>query len=351
MEVYYTMSDDLRSRLQAYYAEAFPARQNAEIGELACINAGWESDVYAFAVDYGPARARRREELILRIYPGNDAYDKSEREFRGMMQLHQAGYPVPEVLVLERENSPFGQPFVLMERIRGREMWPLMFDSFRKDQQALVTLFCELYVRLHALDWRPFADDVAQYRAGDPFGLLDRELTRGRAYLQRFPVPGFSPVLEWLEARHDEVPCHRPAVVHGDFHPANMLWRDDGSAVVIDWTSIDVSDARFDLAWTLLLIDAYEDAAWRGRILEEYERLAGVAVEGLEFFDVFACLRRLFSVMVSVSGGAETLGMRPGAEEVMKQQAGPLKRVYDLLLERTGVRVAEVEKLLTSLKR
>ena len=72
-------------------------------------------------------------------------------------------------------------------------------------------------------------------------------------------------------------------------------------------------------------------------------------MEQMAYFDVAACLKRLFSVVVSLSDGAEKLGMRPGAEAVMKQQIGALESVYDLLLERTGIRVAEVERLLVSL--
>ncbi len=53
-------------------------------------------------------------------------------------------------------------------------------------------------------------------------------------------------------------PCYHP--VHWDYHPGNVLLRDDSSAVVIDWTQIDVSDPRFDLAWTLLLVSSYEGA-------------------------------------------------------------------------------------------
>jgi hypothetical protein len=34
---------------------------------------------------------------------------------------------------------------------------------------------------------------------------------------------------------------------------------------------------------------------WREPILKEYERLAGVQVEQIEFFDVVACLKRLGS--------------------------------------------------------
>jgi Ser/Thr protein kinase RdoA (MazF antagonist) len=155
--------------------------------------------------------------------------------------------------------------------------------------------------------------------------------------------------MDWLIARRDTVPCLRPSPIHWDFHPGNILLGDDGSAKVIDWTQLAISDARFDLAWTLLLIGAYEGSRWREPILREYERLAGAKVEGLEYFDVYACLKRLFSIIISVKEGAEKLGMRPGAEATMKQQAGAIRRTRDLLLERSGIIVPEVEELLVSL--
>lgn len=165
----------------------------------------------------------------------------------------------------------------------------------------------------------------------------------------RFPQPGFLPVLEWLEARRDQVPCLRPSPIHWDFHPGNVLLRDDGSMVVIDWTGPDVSDSRFDLAWTLLLVSTHEDTKWRDLVLQEYERLVGTKVEQIEYFDVAACARRLLSVVISLSEGPEKLGMRPEAVAMMKQQMGAIEGVYDLLLERTGIRVAEVERLFASL--
>jgi len=114
------MSDDMQSRLQAYCARAFPARREVRVNDVVSVSAGWETDVYSFAVEHGPAWGRRREELILRIYAGDDAHGKSAHKCHGMSQLHKAGYPVPQVLVLERENSLFGKPFVIMERIEGQ---------------------------------------------------------------------------------------------------------------------------------------------------------------------------------------------------------------------------------------
>ena len=340
------MNDDMQSRLHAYYARAFPARQGVQVSDLTSISAGWESDMYSFTVEHGPAGEHRREELILRIYPGDDAHDKSAREFHGMSQLHKAGYSVPQVLVLEREDSPFGKPFVIMEKIEGRVLWPILSSSPEEKKRELLTLFCKLFVQLHTLDWQPFVQDMARYDTGDPYAFVDRQLGEWRSILAGLPQVGFLLVLEWLEARRDHVPCLRPAPIHWDYHPGNVLLRDDGSAVVIDWTQVEISDPRFDLAWTLLLVGSYESVEWRAFILREYERLAGAQVEQLEYFDVAACFKRLASVYFSLSLGPEKLGMRPDAVAMMRQQMGAHKRVYDLLLERTGIRIAEVERLL-----
>lgn len=343
------MSDDMQSRLGTYYARAFPARQDVKVSELVSISAGWESEMYSFNVEYGPVGERRHEGLILRIYPGDDAHGKSAHEFHSMRQLHKAGYPVPQVLVLERENSPFGKPFVIMERIEGQVLWPLLFSSSEEKQQELLTLFCELFVQLHTLDWRPFVDDVASYEMESPYVFVDRWLSTAHDSLARFPRSGFLPVVEWLEERRDGVPCPQPSLVHSDFHPFNILVRDDGSAVVIDWTGLHVSDSRFDLAWTLLLTSTHGSEEWRNRFLQEYERLAGAKVKQIEYFEVCACARRLFDVSVSLSEGAEKRGMRSEAVTMMKQQMGAIKRVYDFLLDKTGIRVEEVEKLFASL--
>lgn len=343
------MSDDMQSRLQAYYARVFPTKQEVQVKELVNISAGWESELYSFVVEYGPATERLREELILRIYSGDDAHTKSAHEFHSMSRLHKAGYPVPQVQVLERETSPFGKPFVIMEKIKGQVLWPILFNSPEKKQQVLLTLFCELLVRLHTLDWRLYVDDAARYELGGSYVFVDQWLSMVHSALEEFPLSDSLRILEWLEARRDQVPCLRPSPTHWDYHPNNVLLRDDGSAVVVDWTQFAISDARFDLAWTLLLVSSYEGTAWRNYILEEYERLAGAKVKQIEYFEVCACGKRLFSVMISLSEGAEKLGMRPEAVTMMKQQMGAVKRVHDLLLERTGIRMVEVERLLASL--
>lgn len=49
----------MHSRLNAYCARAFPAKQGVCITNVACISAGWKSDIYSFTVESGSASARK----------------------------------------------------------------------------------------------------------------------------------------------------------------------------------------------------------------------------------------------------------------------------------------------------
>ena len=343
-------TDQIQDQLEDYYRLTFPHHQDAQVSDLVPINEGWESIIYAFKLVPDPKPESQPQNLILRIFPGTDAHHKSQREYDGLQVLYRVGYPVPQVVHLERDHSPFdGRPFLIMERIDGEMLWPVL-DRARPDQAAaLITQFCELFVKLHALDWHDFVPPAEQDSYHDPFIFIDRFMNMLRDALSHFPdLAAFSPVLDWLDERRDGVPCRRPAPIHWDFHPGNLILKPDGAAVVIDWTQIQVSDPRFDLGWTLLLIGAYTTDEVREMILSEYQRISSASVEQLAYFDVANCVKRLGTVMISLSAGADSMGMRPDAVAMMRRDFPALQRVYDLMVDRTGIKVLAVERLLDS---
>lgn len=343
------MNDEFSHRLQIYYKGVLPDKVDVVVDQLERLTGGWESELYAFVLARGSATERVHEQLVLRLYSGYSAHEKSAHEFAVLRRLDQAGYPVPKVHRVETEDSPFGRPFIIMERIAGPAMWSLMLGRDGEEKIASLDTLCELYVQLHNLDWRVFVDQSEVAFIEDPYVFVDRWFRRINADIERFSMHGFWPVMEWLQARRGALACPRPALVHGDFHPGNILFRDDGSPVVIDWTGSEISDARFDLAWTLVLACAYMGSTWRGRILKAYERFAGQEIAAIEQFEVFACLRRLIDIAVSLSQGAEQRGMRPQAVAEMRADMEAHVRVYELLMARTGTRVEDVERMMASL--
>ena len=341
------MSPEIQSLLQSYYRRTFPHMTGAQVSQLISINAGWESDVYTFHL--ASRQGDPGQDLVLRLYQGRVAATKAQTEFSGMQRLFQVGYPVPRVYFVENDRSPFGKPFMVMEKIDGVMLWPVLFSAPEPLCTVRLERFCGLMVRLHHLDWRQVLPEMPGYNGRDPYFFFTRELRRWRTFFDQNPAEGFRALMGWLEECTPAVPCLRPGPVHWDLHPANVLLTPDERMVVIDWTQVDVTDTRFDLAWTLLLVSTQEDERWRKVILESYERQTGQKIEQIEVFEAAVCVKRLASVALSLSIGPESLGMREGAQASMLAMLPALRKVYARLRDITGLRIPEVERMFSSL--
>jgi Ser/Thr protein kinase RdoA (MazF antagonist) len=339
--------NELRSQLLNLYTSAFPAKEHVQIVSSSIASTdGWESDVFSCTFEYEEASAHISEDVILKIYHGESAGQAATREFQGLQQLSAAGFPAPKALLLAVDDSPFGRPCVLMEKIPGRLLAEVLAESSPAKQQELMTLFCQLFVDLHTLDWKPFVPDPVPYQSKSP---LNTWLSEAQNLVEQLQLHAFDTIIDWLWERVGTVTSGRLSVIHWDYLPGNVLLRADGAAYVIDWTQIEVSDFRFDLAWTLLLLSTSGRPERRTVILNEYEHLAGFRIEQIEIFEVIACLKRLGSIFISLSKGATTLGMRPEAEALMRRDVGHIQAVYTVLQERTGRRLPEVERMISRL--
>lgn len=348
-----TRDEIKRGLLHLYESGGDPriaSAENVQIHDLTRVSDGWETEVYRFAVDYGEANDRAREDRILRIYPGDDVARKSVHEYSVMEQLYAAGYPVPQVLLLDSEGVHLGKPSMIMERIIGPTLGAIVDRTPLDARREPLKRFCQMFVDLHALDWRLFAPDPSLYETQEPAAAVIQQLSWWQDSVHAVQISAFDPVFDWLSARLPDVRFGLPSLLHMDYHHYNVLVREeDDAAFVIDWGGSMVADYRIDLAWTLLLMGGHGWPEARALILDGYERAAGRCVEQIEYFDAIACTRRLVSILGSLTVGAAEMGMRPGAEAKMKN-AAHIERVYALLRERTGIAVPEVERLLSTLR-
>ena len=335
-------------RLAEYYDRHYLDRENLVISEVKEITMGWETELYSFNVEFKEGGHLVKEERVVRLYPGNYAAQRAAKEFMVMSTLSGAGYPVPEVFHLEEDDSTLGKPFIVMERIRGRNMTGDFLEGSQEKRAYLTSLFMKLFVDLHNLDGpRLFPGDCF---AGDTAGYVNRILDGGRWDVEHHGIGWLSPVVEWLDDHKAGVSRENLSIIHRDFHPDNIMIREDGSPVVIDWGAVEAGDFRDDLAWTILLMSTYSDPSFREAILRGYQEISGRKVRDFEFFEVMAIFRRVRDVSVSFIGGPEEMGMRSGALEKMRQDSEHLQKVYSLLRERTGLRIPEFEDLLNAIE-
>lgn len=339
----------IQQGLQGYYQRNWPALQTVEVDQIENITTGWECELFSFVVESGVLAARRREVRVLRLHKGVTASQTAQHEFTTIQRLGQVGYPAPQVFALEADPTLFGAPFLIMEKIEGEVMGAMMKRATPDQTRTMLFDFVRLLVQLHRLDWRHFVTAEAAALSYDPFSFIDQWLVNARRRCQRLPAIDFAPVVAWLERQRDGLACMQPAPIHRDFHPDNILVRPSGAPVVIDWTTFAVSDARFDLAWTLLLFDMHINTAVRQQVHQAYDAIHGQPVAQMECFLVTACFRRLMDFALSVTAGAEQAGMRAEAVTAMKAHHAAFVRAYDLLVSLTEIRLPQLETFLADL--
>ena len=335
------MENELADRLQRYLAGRYPGAQVTEFQFLA---SGYESDVYTF-VFHAPQDSSRP--LILRVYPGDHVNTKLLREANGLGLLQKAGFPVAAMVCFETDPGILGNPFTVMEKLTGKGLWALLDQVPPVQADHLLDRFGSLMAQLHRLDWRPFTPQPDRYEA-NPTLLLEEDLAGSRQWFQRFGVPGFEQVTDWLEAHKSEITVQL-AVVHLDFNASNVFLCDDDRLVVIDWTQVTVHDYRADLSWTLMIMGDFGQPHWKERILQAYRQEAGHPIESLGYFNVIADTKILASTIISSQTSPAALGLNPGKGEAPEQQATTIRRLYQRIKQTTGVTIPEVEAALSDL--
>jgi aminoglycoside phosphotransferase (APT) family kinase protein len=338
----------LIEKLRSYYCTSRPDLINPAVTLNWVNHEGWESEIYGFTLTTGQPGSHQSVKRVLRLMSGGSS-DDARHEYQALSLLFKAGYPVPKVFAVGSATDGLGHPFIIMQCIEG-ESYAKQFPRQKEENPQALTTFIELFRQLHTLDWQPFVDNPEKLAPSDRlYYHFDRTIAKHASYLTKPPFSDFQPVIQWLKQHRDQVPCQQSAAVHQDFHPDNILQSHDGHFYVIDWTNFEISDYRFDLAWTLMLAFAYGGEDRRSMIFNAYEKKLGQAVPSISIFEVDAILRRIGSIMLSLAMGADSMGMRPDIIQTMKNQKEPVARLHQRLQDLTKLSVPAVESLLMNL--
>jgi aminoglycoside phosphotransferase (APT) family kinase protein len=196
------------------------------------------------------------EGRVLRLARDPSRTRMVEREALALEAAHAAGAPVPAVygqLLVD------GRPGVVIDRVDGPDLLQLLGRRPWRLRWVASTLGRE-HAEIHGV------------RAPDGLPSLRDDL---RARLQSSLVP--EDVRARALERLDELP-DGDRLIHGDFHPANVLCTSQG-CVVIDWTNGSRGDPAADVARTLLMAegaDVSEDP-WAVQALARVARRSLVA--------------------------------------------------------------------------
>ncbi len=143
---------------------------------------------------------------------------------------------------------------------------------------------------------------------------------------------------EWLAPALDWIVEHRPkkperlAILHGDFHPLNILVLKGKVSGVLDWSTFLIGDPALDVAITRFLglvafpyyLDHIDWPRLIGLYSEHYLEESSVDIERIGYYEVY---RNLLSLLEGIRGH-----MGWGHPDTMV-------RLSESFLERTGIKI------------
>ncbi len=330
--------------LHDYLSQRFSEWSNISIRNLQDITSGWETKIISFDIEFSSSESLEQRSWIARAYPGTPGVERSSFEFELLHTLHTLDYPVPNVILLETDAKWLGKPFIIMDRIDGTTMWEAMESGGENVTNEMVQELGHLFVRLHNTDWSKASQVPKIYYETSPRDMYLRNIEGVRDWIAREGIEFLVPLSNWLEDNYSSIEFERYSLLHGDFHPMNILIDSRGVSYVIDWTAAKLGDYRSDLAWSLMLAFLHWDEKFSGLILESYEAAAGFKVPNIDYFIVEASIRRFSDVFLSMRDGAETMGMLEGTAEAMLSSLPLMTKLHDLIEPITGFRIMELDE-------
>jgi aminoglycoside phosphotransferase (APT) family kinase protein len=204
------------------------------------------------------------------------------------------------------------------------------------------------FVKIHQLPVhnifreRQFSDPIMD----EPLALIESRLAAMKQLTARYNLQEFGPLISWLEERIGLGRNTELCVLHGDFHPQNILLsQSSGELLVIDWSFADIGDYRLDLAWTALQMDVMVGPQYRGELVKSYEKLAGKAVENLEYFEAVKFSERMLTIATWLDESVVIPVKKITREAIRGEYKIHVLNVYARLKEVTGLELPTIENL------
>ena len=237
---------------------------------------------------------------VLRRKPPGDLLPSAhavDREFRVKQALGRAGFPVPHVQALERDEAVIGSMFYVMDFTPGRVIWePHMPGGEPGERRAVYDAMNRTLADLHRID--PEAAGLGDF--GRPEGYVARQVRRwSKQYLAstEAPITEMDRLIAWLP---DNLPPEGPArIVHGDYRLDNLILAPEENrvAAVIDWELSTLGDPLADFTYHLMqwLMPVSSTGAGTGSLIGH--DLAALGIPAMETYIAAYEARTGFSVM------------------------------------------------------
>jgi len=287
-------SNQIGQALTEYYRQRLAGKKSIRVSDVEQMTGGVVHGMYSFHLEYVEKAKSCSENLILRM--GNNE-EELKREFRALEKLNSTSVSVPKVYDMGKDM--LGSFFIIMEEVEGKNMWGGVMDGMAEsEQEELWRQFAKILGDIHMLDWKKAGFGFLGPPVGE-FGFIDRGLSLGREGegLKFVKSHGLTHVLDWLDEH--KPPSDHYVLLHGDYHPANVLVQNGEIVAVVDWEVVKIGDAAFDVAHLPLFLKMTNTPSEQlsnlvDTFLQHYQNTTGRELKNLDYYQVFRATKFLF---------------------------------------------------------
>ena len=195
------------------------------------LTGGVSADVFRIGLVHGDGS---EFQIVLRVLGQSHSGHGAELEFQLLQALHRAGLPVPKPLCFDASRQILKHPYVLVAFVEGSTSIPepMVDRRIATMAKALADVHRTATATLPTLPMRldPVPELLEFLPAASEWHAL-------RTYLLRLESAPFGAT---------------PILLHGDFWPENLIWREGQIAAILDWEDAAVGDPLSDVACSCL---------------------------------------------------------------------------------------------------
>ncbi len=201
--------------------------EGAQVLSVTRLTGGVSADVFRLDLD---AAAGTPQRVVLRVHGANHNGHAARLEYDLLLALHRLGLPVPEPLLVDDSGSLLAEPYLLQAFVDGSTEIPAHAAAQHMHAMA------DMLARIHAT---PTAALPALPPRLDPLPEVFDFLPEGDEW---------NGLRRSLEDLAGTAYTGTPKLLHGDFWPENLLWREGALCGVLDWEDAALGDPLSDVA-------------------------------------------------------------------------------------------------------
>ena len=221
-------------------------------------------------------------------------------EFKLLQILHSEGLAVPKPYYLDPSGQIFPTPYLIIEFVEGEsEFAPSNLTGFLFQMASHLA-------KIHAVDcskldlsFLPDQEKIYTEKIRMRPAQLDASIDEGS-------------IRDILEAAWPLPQLNKSGLLHGDYWPGNILWKDNQLAAVIDWEDAKLGDPLADLGNTRLEIMWAFGSEALDTFTGYYKSMTALDFTNLPYWDLCAALRPAFKIAEWAGDAATEAKMRQG---------------------------------------